>query len=93
MAISSDMFLAPAHRAATSGLVEQDALIDALLILLCRLRLPVDTGAFPCSEALRLTLRELRADASRDAAAVQSMALFTLRFLRIHQQAAAPGQD
>gem|GEM_PF-6458489 len=93
MRLSSEMFVTPARRAAACGLVEQDALIDALLILLCRLRLPSDTGAYPCSEALRLMLRELRADANRDAAAVHSMALFTLRFLRIHQHAPASVQD
>jgi hypothetical protein len=93
MRTSSEMIVASARRAVPCGLIEQDALIDALLILLCRLRLPANAGAFRCSEALRLTLRELRADASRDAAAVQSLALFTLRFLRIHQQDGVPVQD
>jgi hypothetical protein len=93
MRISSETFVIPANRDATDGLVEQDALIDALLILLCRLRLPAETGAFPCSEALRITLRELRADAGRDPTAVHSMALFTLRFLRIHQPDRVSVQD
>jgi hypothetical protein len=93
MRIRSELAVNLPHGPATHDVIEQDALIDALLILLSRLRLPADTGAHPCSEALRLTLRKLRADADRDAAAVQSVALFTLRFLRIHQLPTAPLPD
>lgn len=93
MHIRSELAVNLPHAPATHDVIEQDALIDALLILLNRLRLPADTGAYPCSEALCLTLRALRADAGRDATTVQSVALFTLRFLRIHQLPSPPLPD